>query len=80
MAEAKPIFVKAITSITIKDAFTLLRGEENAATEYLRHTTGASLAASFDQEVTKAVEAVNLTKFYNPLADAYNTSTPLTGG
>ncbi len=77
---AKPIFVNAITSMTIEDAFGLLQGGDNAATEYLKRKTTASLINSFEPKVQEAVNKVELTKYWNPLASAYNSTTTLTGG
>ena len=37
--EVAPIFVNSITQMTIKDAFNILKGADNAATSYLRATT-----------------------------------------
>ncbi len=37
--EAAPIFINAITSMTISDGFTILRGADNAATKYLKDKT-----------------------------------------
>ncbi len=37
--EAKPIFVNSIKSMNITDAVDILRGNDNAATAYLRRTT-----------------------------------------
>ena len=39
--EAKPIFITAIRSMTIQDAWGILKGEEDAAREYLKRTTSA---------------------------------------
>ena len=78
--EAKPIFVNAITSMTVEDAFALLKGGDNAATEYLRRKTSAELFSKFEPKVSNAVNQVELTKYWNPLANAYNTATQLTGG
>jgi hypothetical protein len=78
--EAKPIFVKAITSMSIEDAFALLKGGDNAATNYLRSKTTAELNAAFQPKVENAVDQVELTKFWDPLAKAYNTATTFTGG
>jgi hypothetical protein len=39
VSEAKPIFVSSIKSMTINDAVGILKGEDNAATQYLRRTT-----------------------------------------
>lgn len=78
--EAKPIFVNAITSMTVEDAFGLLKGGDNAATEYLRRKTSAELFNKFQPKVDQAVNQVELTKYWNPLANAYNSATQLTGG
>ena len=78
--EAKPIFVNAITSMSVEDAFGLLKGGDNAATEYLRRKTSAELFSKFEPKVNDAVNQVELTKYWNPLANAYNTATQLTGG
>ncbi|MCA1761962.1 MAG: DUF4197 domain-containing protein [Flavobacteriales bacterium] len=78
--EATPIFVNAITSMTINDAFAILKGGDNAATTYLRQSTGNELQALFEPKVSDAIEKVELTKYYSPLASAYNTATMLSGG
>lgn len=78
--EAKPIFVNAITSMTVEDAFGLLKGGDNAATDYLRRKTSAELFSKFEPKVNDAVGQVELTKYWNPLASAYNTATKFTGG
>ena len=39
VSEAKPIFVNSIKSMTINDAVGILKGNDNAATQYLQRTT-----------------------------------------
>lgn len=78
--EAIPILVDAITNMSIQDGFALLRGGENAATNYLREKTSASLRAKFTPVVEKATSAVALTSYWQPIASVYNTATLLTGG
>ena len=78
--EAVPVFVDAITSMSIQDGFTLLRGGENAATDYLREKTSATLRTRFTPVVEKATSQLALTSYWQPLATAYNTATLLTGG
>jgi hypothetical protein len=78
--QAAPILVNAITSMGINDAFAILRGDNNAATNYLRTTTEAALLDAFRPRVQDAVDAVELTKYWQPLASAYNTATTFTGG
>jgi len=78
--EAAPIFLNAITSMSINDAFAILKGGEHAATNYLRQTTGSELRELFEPKVSAAIEKVELTKYYSPLASAYNTATLISGG
>ncbi len=70
--EAKPIFVSAIKGMTVQDAFGILKGENNAATSYLRRTTEAQLMQAFEPHVKKALDQVNATKYYSELVGKYN--------
>lgn len=78
--EAAPIFVEAITSMSISDGFAILKGGDNAATNYLKEKTTAALIAKFRPIVEKATQKVALTNYWSPLAKAYNGATLLTGG
>ena len=78
--EAVPVFVDAITSMTIADGFAILKGGENAATNHLKDKTTAALIAKFRPKVETATQKVALTNYWKPLADAYNMATILTGG
>lgn len=80
VSQAAPIFIDAITSMTINDAFAILRGDDDAATSYLRRSTESSLRSAFQPEVDKAIDEVELTKYWQPLASAYNTASVFTGG
>ena len=70
--EAKPIFVSAITSMTIQDAWGILKGEPNAATNYLKKTTSAQLTSKFKPVMQKALSQNNATKYYSDLVNTYN--------
>lgn len=78
--EAVPVFVDAITGMTIQDGFTILRGGENAATDFLREKTSAALRSRFMPVVQNATRQVALTSYWQPVASAYNTATLITGG
>lgn len=78
--EAVPVFVDAITSMSIQDGFNLLRGGENAATNFLREKTSDALRAKFTPVVERATQQVVLTSYWTPVASAYNTASLLTGG
>lgn len=78
--EAVPVFVDAITTMSIQDGFNLLRGGENAATSFLREKTSDALRAKFAPVVANATRQVALTSYWTPVANAYNTASILTGG
>ncbi|WKZ67638.1 MAG: DUF4197 domain-containing protein [Flavobacteriales bacterium] len=78
--EAVPVFVDAITSMSIADGFAILRGGERAATDYLREKTSGALRARFTPVVQRATQEVALTSHWQPVATAYNAATLLTGG
>jgi hypothetical protein len=77
--EAAPIFLEAITSMTIEDAFGILKGGDEAATNYLKKKTTANLTALFAPKVDAAINEVKLTQYWEPLVSKYNTTTILTG-
>jgi hypothetical protein len=70
--EAKPIFITAIKSMTIQDAWAILKGEENAATEYLKKTTSAQLKEKFKPVIQTSLDKVSATKYYGDLVNTYN--------
>jgi hypothetical protein len=70
--EAKPIFVTAIKSMTIQDAAGILRGQQDAATQYLKRTTSPALKEKFKPVIQNSLNKVNATKYYADLITAYN--------
>jgi hypothetical protein len=70
--EAKPIFVNAITSMTIQDAWNILKGEHDAATVYLKRTTNSELYTSFKPVIQNSLQKVNATKYYTDIITTYN--------
>ena len=70
--EAKPIFIDAIKSMTIQDAWSILRGEDDAATQYLRRTTGERLAEKFKPVIKASLDKVNATRYYSDIVTTYN--------
>ena len=71
--EAKPIFVNAIKSLTIKDAFNILKGDnKTAATDFLKRTTEAQLKTAFMPKMSASLDKVNATKYYSDLVTKYN--------
>lgn len=70
--QAKPIFINAIRSLTIEDAFSILNGDQNAATNYLMRTTSEPLKSRFLPIIGKALDEVNATKYYGDIVTRYN--------
>jgi len=70
--EAKPIFVKAITSMTIQDAWNILKGQNDAATVYLKRTTNTPLYEAFKPVIQNSLQKVNATKYYTEIVSTYN--------
>jgi hypothetical protein len=54
--EVAPIFVNSITQMTIKDAFNILKGADNAATAYLRTTTWDQLYSLYKPKIQSSTE------------------------
>jgi len=54
--EVAPIFVNSIRQMTIRDAFGILNGEDNAATNYLRSTTYNELYDLYKPKIQSSTE------------------------
>lgn len=77
--EAAPIFINAITAMTIRDAVNILQGEEDAATQYLRRTTYPQLQQKFTPIIDESLQDVGASRIYDNLKqgiERYN-DTPL---
>lgn len=70
--KAKPIFIKAITSMTIEDAFGILNGADDAATQYLVRTTGGELRRQFLPIVSDTLQQTKATRYYGDIVNKYN--------
>lgn len=75
--EATPIFVSAITAMTIQDAFDILNGADTAATHYLRDNTYTNLKAAFQPKIANSLEKplvanVSAAETWNSFTNLYN--------
>lgn len=70
--EARPIFINAIKSMTIQDAWNILKGDQHEATNYLERTTSQQLYNSFKPVISDVTEQVSLTRYYSDFANVYN--------
>ena len=76
-SEAKPIFVNSIRSMTIADALGILKGEENAATQYLKKTTYTQLTELYSPKIKtsldkKIIGNISTTDSWNKLTGEWN--------
>jgi hypothetical protein len=70
--EAKPIFVAAVKGMSIREAINIVRGKENAATEYLKNTTSPELKLKFRPVIEQSLNEVNATKYWTDVINSYN--------
>lgn len=71
-AEARSVFWDEIRKLTIADAFGILNGGQQAATEYFRINTEAELRTRFSPIVRNKMEDAGLYRIYDELAESYN--------
>lgn len=90
--EAKPIFINAITSMTVTDGMNILQGKSNyksgfdstAATMYLKDKTYSSLVSAFSPKINasldkKLVGNVSTTSAWKNMTNIYNKIAPFIG-
>lgn len=70
--KAKPIFLNAIKSMSIADAWNILKGKDNAATQYLQSTTTDPLYAEFKPIITESMEKVGAIQVWSSAVSKYN--------
>lgn len=69
---ARPIFVDAIREITIADAINIVKGQNDAATQYFRQRTTDRLMAAFTPVIKSSLEKFSATKYYADVINTYN--------
>jgi len=75
--EATPIFVNAIKSMTIQDAFNILNGSDSAATHFFRQKTYNQLKSKFKPKISTSlnkplVANISANKAWSTLTNGYN--------
>jgi hypothetical protein len=66
--EAKTLFVEAIQNMSVNDALAIVRGPQDAATQYFKTAMSDKLTERFLPIVSKATANVNLARQYNDVA------------
>ncbi|MRT92349.1 DUF4197 domain-containing protein [Ancylomarina sp. 16SWW S1-10-2] len=77
VVEAAPIFASAITEMTIQDAFGILKGDKNAATQYLKAKSYSKLKDLFMPKIKasldkKLIANLSTNESWNLLTKSYN--------
>lgn len=70
--QAKPIFISAVEQMTIQDAWSILNGEDDAATQYLDKVTSDQLTEKFKPVIQASLEKTNASQLYKKLISTYN--------
>ena len=69
---AAPIFINAIKGMSFQDALGILKGSDNAATNYLKDKTTLSLTEAFRPVIESSLAKVGATKHWNTVFTTYN--------
>lgn len=69
---AEPIFVSAITNMSITDAIQIVKGKTDAATHYLERSTSPALKAKFSPVIKASLDKVDATRLWEELVKSYN--------
>ena len=81
--KAKPIFVNAITSMSITDGLNILQGQGTAATDYFKRTTSDQLINAFQPEIKSALDQTKANEVYGKIQGflnyKYSYKVPLMG-
>lgn len=70
--EATPIFVNAVKDITFNDAKSILLGNKDAATQYLKGKTQTALYAKFNPVIENSFAKVGANQIWENLINKYN--------
>jgi uncharacterized protein YaaQ len=72
VAEAKPVFVNAISAMTISDAINIVTDGNGAGTSYLKRTTSDQLKVKFSPIIQLSLDKVGATRYWTDAINAYN--------
>ncbi|HMI61883.1 MAG TPA: DUF4197 domain-containing protein, partial [Puia sp.] len=69
---AAPIFLNAITHMSVSDGLGILKGADTAATGYLRKSTSVQLTTAFRPVIDSSLQKTGATKYWKTVFDTYN--------
>lgn len=70
---AKTVFIESISRMSVTDAWGILQGPEDAATQYFRNDTEQQLRVKFQPIIKSSMSKVGVYADYKRLLAAYNT-------
>jgi hypothetical protein len=68
VADAKPVFKRALQHMTVEDAKRILTGGDDAGTQYFRNATSTELSAQFKPVVARETAKLKLASRYDEYA------------
>lgn len=82
---AKPIFLNAVTNMTIADAWNILHGTDDAATSYLKRNSYAPLQMAFQPKISeslnkKLIGGISAAEAWKTLMNANNKAAKTVAG
>lgn len=72
VSKAKPIFISAVKNLSFSDATSILAGEKNAATQYLKNNTTQQLVQAFSPEIKASLDRVGANNIWSQIISKYN--------
>lgn len=69
---AAPIFLDAIKGMSFQDALGILKGNDSAATTYLKGKTLPALTSAFRPVIDSALQKTDATKYWKDVFETYN--------
>ncbi len=83
--EAAPVFAVAVSNLTIRDGFDILRGEDDAATQYLKSQTREELYKLYQPRIQRSLDReivgnVSTNEAWNTLTSRWNSLASSTAG
>ena len=70
--KAAPVFLDAISNMNINDGLSILKGNNDAATQFLKQNTSSELNNQFKPVIAASLQKVEITKYWKPLFKKYN--------
>src|SRR5690606_34561193 len=70
---AAPIFIDAVKGMSFQDALSIIKGGDNAATNYLQNKSTATLVACYIRIIDASLENTKATQHWNSVFSSYHS-------